>query len=148
MTGTHAAAPRIDASPPRPATLTAAGARSAPKVKIATMYIDQPGGFPSSKPTPVEQLPMGIRMAEKYGVKLVNSIREALCMRDDGTMPPQTGEGADEVAAGEPADAPPQSADAAEESVVAEPEAAAGAVGEAEPPAEAPAAAAPAADPS
>ena len=85
-------------TPPHPATLTAAGARSAPKVKIATMYIDQPGGFPSSKPTPVEQLPMGIRMAEKYGVKLVNSIREALCMRDDGTMPPQTGEGADEVA--------------------------------------------------
>ena len=91
--------PRIDdATPPHPATLTAAGARSAPKVKIATMYIDQPGGFPSSKPTPVEQLPMGIRMAEKYGVKLVHSIREALCMRDDGTMPPQTGEGADEVA--------------------------------------------------
>ena len=38
---------------------------SAPKVKIATMYIDQPGGFPSSKPTPPEELPMGIRMAEK-----------------------------------------------------------------------------------
>ena len=62
------------------------------------MYIDQPGGFPSSKPTPPEELPMGIRMAEKYGVTLVNSIRAALCMRPDGTLPPQTGEGADEVA--------------------------------------------------
>lgn len=40
---------------------------------------------------------MGIRMAEKYGVKLVNSIREALCTRPDGTLPPPTGEGADEV---------------------------------------------------
>jgi hypothetical protein len=76
---------------------TRADAGSEPKVKIATMYIDQPGGFPSSQPTPFEDLPMGIRMAEKYGVKLVNSIREALCTRPDGTLPPPTGEGADEV---------------------------------------------------
>lgn len=38
---------------------------SEPKVKIVTMYIDQPGGYPSSKPTPFDELPMGIRMAEK-----------------------------------------------------------------------------------
>lgn len=40
---------------------------------------------------------MGIRMAEKYGVTLVHSIRAALCLRPDGSLPPATGEGADEV---------------------------------------------------
>ena len=39
-------------------------------------YIDQPGGFPSPEGTPTEDLPMGIAMAYKYGVKLCHSIRQ------------------------------------------------------------------------
>ena len=50
------------------------------------MYIDQPGGFPSLQPTAPADLPMGIAMANKYGVKLCNSIREALCGGENGEV--------------------------------------------------------------
>ena len=36
-------------------------------------------GFPSESPTPHDALPMGLLMAEKYRVKLVDSIQAALC---------------------------------------------------------------------
>ena len=56
----------------------------APQVRIATLYIDQPGGFASPEGTPMEELPMGLAMAYKYGVKLCHSIRAALCEDGDG----------------------------------------------------------------
>ena len=52
-------------SPPCSQLTACLSLASEPKVKIVTMYIDQPGGYPSSKPTPFDELPMGIRMAEK-----------------------------------------------------------------------------------
>jgi|EP01049_Picozoa_sp_SAG25_P010386 hypothetical protein len=55
----------------------------APQVKIVSMYIDQLGGFPSTQPTPFDELPMGVRMATKYGVRLCHSIKEALCLGGD-----------------------------------------------------------------
>jgi len=63
----------------------------APKVRVVSMYIDQiagynhwdeelsNGGFPSADPIPADHLPMGVVMANKYGVKLVDSIQAALC---------------------------------------------------------------------
>jgi len=64
----------------------------APQVKVVSMYIDQLSGynhntldgalvtgFPSARATPVDELPMGLRMAEKYGVVLCDSIKDALC---------------------------------------------------------------------
>eukprot|EP01047_Picozoa_sp_COSAG01_P021207 COSAG01_NODE_1225_length_11135_cov_32.660750_6_plen_108_part_00 len=55
----------------------------APQVKIVSMYIDQLGGFPSTQPTPFDELPMGVRMATKYSVRLCHSIKEALCLGGD-----------------------------------------------------------------
>ena len=45
------------------------------------MYIDQ-AGYPSTQPTAKEDLPMGVVMAEKYGVRLCSSIFEALCWHE------------------------------------------------------------------
>lgn len=63
----------------------------APQVRVVSMYIDQiagynqwdeelsNGGFPSADPIPADHLPMGVLMAKKYNVKLVDSIQAALC---------------------------------------------------------------------
>ena len=64
-------------SPPCSQLTACLSLASEPKVKIVTMYIDQPGGYPSSKPTPFDELPMGIRMAEKCPDQ---STHVALCL--------------------------------------------------------------------